>query len=443
MTFRKPGHSPSQHPLANSSAPLALVLNRGGRIRLVELNPIAAAAAGICAAVALAGLIAMGCYWTFRDDLMARYVRRQAEMQYAYEDRIAALRAQVDRLASRGLLNQEGMEARIDDLLARQAKLESRQGIVSTIADMAGVAQPAVPAPPKSVPSLFSSPKLPAGASAFAPAELRRSGKPVPDDGDAARPPGEAPSPPAPRPVGPTASLSHTVEQVDASLHGIERNQMAVLAAAENRTQERIGRLRDVIDAVGLTPGRFQATARTAALKSAVGGPFIPLPPGSPFDGQVGRIHGMLDEALALRRVVDDLPLKRPLAEAYGITSPFGARVDPFLGTHALHSGTDFRAPTGTQIRPTAPGKVIEAGWSGGYGNMVEVDHGHGITTRYAHLSAILTEVGETVTKDSVIGRVGTTGRSTGSHLHYEVRIDGDPVDPMRFIKPGQLFASR
>jgi murein DD-endopeptidase MepM/ murein hydrolase activator NlpD len=102
-----------------------------------------------------------------------------------------------------------------------------------------------------------------------------------------------------------------------------------------------------------------------------------------------------------------------------------------------MHTGTDFRGNVGDPIRATAAGTVTHAGWSGGYGNMVEVDHGNGLSTRYGHLSEIEATVGETVRAGQVIGRLGSTGRSTGPHLHYETRVDGEAVDPERFLRAG------
>ncbi|MGL4240307.1 MAG: M23 family metallopeptidase, partial [Beijerinckiaceae bacterium] len=132
-----------------------------------------------------------------------------------------------------------------------------------------------------------------------------------------------------------------------------------------------------------------------------------------------------------------------PMPGEFDITSSFGTRSDPFTRSMAMHTGIDFRAPTGSPVRATASGKVVEAGWAGGYGNMVEIDHGNGLTSRYAHLSAITVTAGDTVAKGSTVGRVGSTGRSTGPHLHYETRIDGDPADPMRFIRAGQKLSLR
>ena len=119
------------------------------------------------------------------------------------------------------------------------------------------------------------------------------------------------------------------------------------------------------------------------------------------------------------------------------VTSTFGVRADPFLGRKALHSGIDFAEAQGTAIHATAPGTVTKAGSFGGYGNMVEIDHGNGITTRYGHMARVTVQVGQTLERGATIGAVGSTGRSTGPHLHYEVRRDGVAVDPAKFFRIG------
>src|SRR5262249_38496161 len=142
-----------------------------------------------------------------------------------------------------------------------------------------------------------------------------------------------------------------------------------------------------------------------------------------------------------LNRLLTTVPLRRPFPHAQ-ITSGFGVRVDPFLGSAALHAGIDFREESGAPVRATASGRVNEAGWVGGYGNMVEIHHGNGLMTRFGHLSQILVPPGETVTIGQVIGRVGSTGRSTGPHLHYETRINGTAVDPMRFLRASRAIGT-
>lgn len=129
------------------------------------------------------------------------------------------------------------------------------------------------------------------------------------------------------------------------------------------------------------------------------------------------------------------IPAEKPVRTAE-FTSAFGVRSDPFRKASAMHAGIDLAGPVGTPIHATADGTVIRAGWnSGGYGNFIEIDHGRGIVTRYGHLSKVDVREGERVTRGEIIGKMGSTGRSTGSHLHYEVRIDDRPVNPIPFMR--------
>jgi murein DD-endopeptidase MepM/ murein hydrolase activator NlpD len=135
------------------------------------------------------------------------------------------------------------------------------------------------------------------------------------------------------------------------------------------------------------------------------------------------------------------VPLRKPVTGEIDLSSQFGVRVDPFLHVPAMHTGLDFRGDYGEPIHATAAGTVSAAGWSGGYGRMIEVDHGNGLATRYGHLSEIGVKVGQQIRIGQVIGKLGSTGRSTGPHLHYETRIDGEAVNPVRFLNAGaKLF---
>jgi murein DD-endopeptidase MepM/ murein hydrolase activator NlpD len=117
------------------------------------------------------------------------------------------------------------------------------------------------------------------------------------------------------------------------------------------------------------------------------------------------------------------------------MSSPFGLRRDPFTRGRAMHTGIDFRGTRGQGILATGPGRVSFAGWKGGYGRVIEVDHGAGVVTRYAHLSGIDVTVGQEVDRGDRIGRMGSTGRSTSTHLHYEVRINGRAVNPRPLLE--------
>ncbi|MBV9883627.1 MAG: M23 family metallopeptidase [Sphingomonadaceae bacterium] len=134
------------------------------------------------------------------------------------------------------------------------------------------------------------------------------------------------------------------------------------------------------------------------------------------------------------------IPAGRPVAGA-NLTSLFGLRSDPFRGSAAIHTGIDLAAPTGTPVYATADGVVDRSEWNdSGYGNLIEIDHGQGIQTRYGHLSQRIAEPGQRVHRGDLIGLVGSTGRSTGSHLHYEVRVAGQAVDPIPFVPGGAVM---
>jgi murein DD-endopeptidase MepM/ murein hydrolase activator NlpD len=143
----------------------------------------------------------------------------------------------------------------------------------------------------------------------------------------------------------------------------------------------------------------------------------------------------------ALQKVTSSLPLSSPL-DQFHLTSTYGKRQDPFTKGWAFHSGLDMGAPPGSKVLATAPGIVTVAGPSGPYGKMVEIDHGMGVITRYGHLKSVAVAVGDTVGFRQNIGVIGSSGRSTSLHLHYEVRVDGTPHDPGRFLDAGRYLVA-
>lgn len=184
---------------------------------------------------------------------------------------------------------------------------------------------------------------------------------------------------------------------------------------------------------LGLNPG---AIVRSAA--SGRGGPYIP------YRGRMGKakalgasfaaLEGALFRMEVLERTLVAVPSGNP-ANILMMSSGFGVRSDPLTGGAAMHAGLDFRGPIGTPILAAAPGRVSFVGVKSGYGNVVEVDHGQGILTRYAHLSGFTSKVGARVAAGEQIAKMGSTGRSTGSHLHFEVRLNGVAVNPRRFLE--------
>ena len=168
------------------------------------------------------------------------------------------------------------------------------------------------------------------------------------------------------------------------------------------------------------------------ASRLSVGGPFESVAKGDPtfkaLFNSWKKLDSLQDGAIAV-------PAEKPVRDAV-FTSSFGIRADPFQGRAAMHAGIDLSGPVGTPIYATADGTVFMAGWhNGGYGNLVKLDHGRGIETRYGHLSQVLVQPGQRIKRGDIIARMGSTGRSTGSHLHYEVRIDGRAVNPVPFMR--------
>lgn len=399
-------------------------------------------------------------YLIFRDDMLASLMKRQAEMQYAYEDRLAGMRAHLDRVTSRQLLDQNTFEGQVHDLLSRQAKLEGRAAVVASLAnqialgpDVTGSVTRPGAATTKAAPTtnpLLTTPSLggplPGGAMGFAPVNGAPT-KPRPEgfelrssrDADGAAAPAllmaEIPQ------ESPPESLPTRLTGVASTLDQIERQQILAMAQMEKPAVAAAQRLRQTFADIGLSADRLAPPKGAAA---AIGGPFVPLkvdPNGSPFEQGVARLQEAMKTSVKLRALVPYVPLRKPLPGAE-VTSGFGGRVDPFFGRAAMHAGIDFRDEYGAPIRATAAGKVVTAGPNGGYGNMVEIDHGNGLSTRYAHMSAVSVSEGQSVEAGAIVGKLGSTGRSTGPHLHYEVRIDDEAVDPARFLRAGgKLFS--
>jgi murein DD-endopeptidase MepM/ murein hydrolase activator NlpD len=368
--------------------------------------------------------VATATYFAFQDDVLSRVMRHQADMQFAYEDRLAEMRAQVDRVTSRQLLDQDQIEQKLDQIVRRQSVLEQRATAIGAITDPAATGsarstprpQPAAGATPKpspiSWPGLFAAPAMrDAKLDTASPAGSNRVARPR---------------------IG---NMQTVVARLIDSLDRVEGRQTNTLAAVEESYEAKARRMRTVLADVGLDPAK--------AAEAAIGGPFVPYRPAAnsgAFEKQIYRINVARAQVERMTAVIGTVPLRKPVEGEIDTSSNFGVRIDPFVGRPAMHTGLDFRGETGEEIRVTASGTVVSAGWSGGYGRMVEVDHGNGFATRYGHLSQIDVHVGQTLRAGSVVGRMGSTGRSTGPHLHYETRISGEAVDPQRFLHAGAKF---
>jgi len=392
----------------------------------------------------------------FKDRIIAAKDSRYQQMQSAYENRVGDLQTSYDDLNMALVSAEDRFKASADQLQAKQ----------NTILHLLGK-DPNAPA-------------LTVDASAT---DDVREGDPntVSDSVDVGGPgaangseipPSQKPVDPQPRTAKPTKAsfldlgtmsrlanvffgrktqphiaLRHPALRALASqtdrVNRISATETRFLLQAENQVSTRVNAIEGVLRRTGVNPEQLEQ--RVGASQN-VGGPLISL--------QSMRIAGIADEAFqsAYRGAASEIaqlndllfamrhiPLTTPVhGSEFERTSGFGARIDPFTRRFAFHPGLDFAGPWGAGVQATAPGTVVFAGGRGGYGNMVEVDHGFGIRTRYGHLSSILVKVGARVSKGTVVGRLGSTGRSTGPHVHYEIMYDNVVRNPNNFIEAGR-----
>lgn len=309
----------------------------------------------------------------------------------AYEDRIALLRVEVDRLNSRQYAQAGDINLQLHELTQQQELLLEQHQLVRQLAAKAS-------------------------ALGIGPA----------DDAETLATTAEAGTPAG----GDLADLG-------ASMTEMMLESSSAIAALAQGADEGTEAIVSELTGLGIRtrlPGR---------LNEGVGGPYLPP--------RAGDTESIVDDAnavfLALARfeaargAIDLAPVHQPLAEAGRVSSTFGNRRDPFSGGRTFHGGIDYPRPTGTLVLSAGYGKVSFAGERSGYGKLVEITHGNGLVTRYGHLSAWLVKKGQVVSAGTPIAKVGSTGRSTGPHLHFEVRRDDEAVDPARYLAAGKRLA--
>jgi murein DD-endopeptidase MepM/ murein hydrolase activator NlpD len=357
-------------------------------------------------------------YFAFSEDVLTRLVARQTEMQFGYEDRIAELRARIDRISGRQLIDQEQYEQKLEQILRRQAALEGRAGAMNGEAT-GSIKLPARPiGEPRSLPL---KPSLLNDKGAFL-IPLDR-GMPIDSRTSVLAKGG--------------GGIAGAIARLQASLDRVEQRQNSTVNSLAENYDSKARRIRGVLAELGLDLGK----ATVADAGGAMGGPFLPAPMAKDalgFERQLHRVKTARAQIVRLTRAISSVPVRKPVDGDIEPASGFGVRMDPFTSSPAMHTGLDLHGETGDPVRATADGKVTTAGWSGGYGRVVDIDHGNGLSTRYGHLSSIDVRVGQSIRTGQIIGKIGSTGRSTGPHLHYETRVRGEAVDPNKFLRAGQ-----
>lgn len=436
----------------------------------------------------------------FKDRIIATKETRFQEMQASYETRVTDLQLAYDELNGALINAEDRFTAKANELDAKHRTLATlirrKQNLQALVGNAALSPTPGGPATAAtSAPSQFSQPQhtSPAADSLSVGGEYGAVIEPPGKAAPAILPPragsqgavgatgAELPMLPQTQAVDPrtarpqrSSMLEGAVEKLAGALFGRNRLAAAVpfdhpvlrriateqarlnrvegvgralTAETEGTVTKEIAHLQRAIHVAGIDPRAFvQQIAGPTGSKRAAGGPLIPLPGpavngirDAGFNNQISRIGGELDELSNIVRAMRSIPLTVPMQDtALDISSGFGARIDPFTKRLAFHAGLDFTGPWGSTIHATAPGVVVHAGPRGPYGNAVEIDHGLGVRTRYGHLSAILVRPGAKVEKGAPVGRLGSSGRSTGPHVHYEVWYDEAARDPSKFIEAGR-----
>ncbi len=333
----------------------------------------------------------------------------QSRLYEQSQDRVLRLRLEVDRLRSREYMQDGELNVRMQDLLQRQQGLSEQYRYIRVLAEKAG--------------------ELGITTASVQPGEA--DGKLIAASTASAA--GLAPL--APLAAGDLSDL----DALTRSLTSMVRDGSAVLSAISEAANASSGDIVEQLQTIGISA---QLPADTGLGR---GGPFIPA---GPETGPQSLAQGVNGAYLALQRfeqarlTLNLAPVRAPLPVMGRISSPFGNRVDPFGNARAFHSGIDYPNPAGTPVFGAGPGTILFAGWKNGYGKFIEIDHGNGLVTRYAHLSAILVETGQQIGAGELIGKVGSSGRSTGPHLHFEVRRDDLALDPAAYLRVGQRLSS-
>lgn len=376
----------------------------------------------------LAGLswAALATWWLYQERAALAALREeQAFLQKSYEEKLRVMtRRLVGAIATQqsgqgqGALG-EGTDDRLADLIARQVELETRQTLLGGLTGQA------------------IAPVLP-GGGAHAPASGVdfAAGEALLDRLDPTRSSPQRRQIAALNRAGEKLPLQERITILEQSLGRVDLDQSRQLSALGRHLVGRVQEIRAALSELGLDVARV----RLPPAQSAMGGPLVPLSaairPGS-FEYGLRQLDETRLAYGRWRDLATIVPLRRPLDGDDTTTSNFGTRTDPFTGAPTMHAGMDFRAETGTPVRAPGAGKVLRAEVAGGYGNLIELDHGNGLTTRYGHLTSFDVKPGQIVAAGTIIGRVGSTGRSTGPHLHYETRRDDEALNPLRFIQIG------
>lgn len=412
--------------------PHTIIVSRNGKTRQFTIRPVVFSIAVCSAIMLMVGYFSATAYLVFRDDLISASFANQARIKHEYEDRIAALRTKLDRVTSRQLLDQQAIESRVHELMARQENIGKRSGRMSNLLDKAKNRGLNAKAATGSIPVPMLNPAK-SGTDNITTGSIdpAQSGVQIASSFQLRGNASQSASPSHANPYTPELSNNFTQQlfgEVAEQIGMIDANQRQEVDQLRIAAAGKVAKISSILKSNGVKLPTMPS--------DDVGGPFVPLDHSVPFEAHLEALESTLEHYDSLSGLARKMPFANPIPGAK-ISSNFGYRKDPFNGRSAMHSGMDFKAPTGTPVRATGDGVIVKAGRKGGYGKTVEIRHKNGLITRYAHLNSINVKKGQKVDVGQVIGKVGSTGRSTGPHLHYEVRQGKTARNPSKYIQVG------
>ena len=436
-----------------------IYLRSHGQVQFISLSPFTQAVFLAIAFVFFSWIAFSSVNVVFKQQIITSKEQRYLKMQSAYEERVAQLQAAYDQLNGQLVISQERFLATTRELEDRHRQLTAlmsqSQSASSELESMrrryAATTRPAnTPARANTIlmsvdhDSDFAALGADLGQTTTRPQRTADAETYVVD--------GAANGGVDIASLAAADNQNDIASQIDARLSRLDRNQQGLVNSIEETTDRRIKELRSIIAMTDVAEVKTLSSGSSSRLPVAEGGPFLGLAEGealsgggkdSAFSKQLHRVSQNLNTVADLEKFIAKIPLAEPLV-SYHETSGFGPRIDPFNGRMAFHAGEDLATDYGSTVYATTAGTVTFADWRGAYGRMIEIDLGNGFRTRYGHLSRIDVKVGQKIAFREPIGRVGSSGRSSGPHLHYEVWFDGIVRDPSKFIEAGHyVFAKQ
>lgn len=426
-----------------------------GHVQFISLSPLTQTAFAAIAFVFLSWIAFASVNVVFKEQIIAAKDRRYIKMQGGYEERLAQLQSAYDELNGQLVITEERFLAttrQLEEKHKQLAALMSQRQTASSQLDTMRRRYAATLSGQNETASEGNTVLMRVDGASEGPDIVHTTARPeraedlepfVIDIGEGIDFAGLA---------GSGEDDNAVVSLIDTRLAQIDTAQQSLINNVEEVTDRRVRELKSIISMTKVVDPEEMLERTAGDGGEAQGGPFIDLADTdalagggdeSGFAKQLFRVSQNLKKMADLEESIAGMPLASPLV-SYRKTSSFGSRRDPFNGRMAFHSGEDMAAYYGAPIYAPASGKVTYAGWKGGYGRVIEIDHGNGFRTRYGHLGKISVKAGQEIAFREVLGKVGSSGRSSGPHLHYEVWFDGIVRNPSKFIEAGHyVFAKQ